>query len=237
MEISLGPFVPAPITDAYNLSYEENWLLVSQIYWGYCLGFRYRKSMSFGPVRITASKRGLSGSVGAGPLRVTKSATGRTTTTVRVPKPWISYSTSSSTRRSTRKAAVRRSDPSRGRIDRRIVSDETWRQLLAPDGTPAVSKFQRNFVRAVVARATGTRPSLMHLTQGQAANVLTFVGESPSRLNAGARGVPQLEKAGTVAQWTMLGLAAAYCHSLFACRVCAGSGHCRANFRAAKAPS
>ncbi|MDQ0144654.1 HIRAN domain-containing protein [Pseudarthrobacter niigatensis] len=46
----------------------------------------------------------------------------------------------------------------------------------------------------------------MHLTQGQAANVLTFVGESPSRLNAGGRGVPQLEKVGTVAQWTMLGL-------------------------------
>ncbi|WP_324644984.1 HIRAN domain-containing protein [Pseudarthrobacter sp. LT1] len=61
-------------------------------------------------------------------------------------------------------------------------------------------------MRAVVARATGTRPSLMHLTQGQAANVLTFVGESPARLNAGGRGVPQLEKAGTVAQWTMLGL-------------------------------
>lgn len=46
----------------------------------------------------------------------------------------------------------------------------------------------------------------MHLTQGQAANVLTLVGESPARLNAVGRGVPQLEKAGTVAQWTMLGL-------------------------------
>src|SRR5690349_20024965 len=31
------------------------------------LGFRYRKSKSFGPVRITASKRGVSASIGAGP--------------------------------------------------------------------------------------------------------------------------------------------------------------------------
>lgn len=57
-----------------------------------------------------------------------------------------------------------------------------------------------------VARATGTRPSLMHLTQGQATKILNYVGESPAKLNAGGRGVPQLEKAGTVAQWTMLGL-------------------------------
>lgn len=32
------PFVSAPITDAYNLSYEENWLRVCQIYWGYRFG-------------------------------------------------------------------------------------------------------------------------------------------------------------------------------------------------------
>ncbi|WP_368665769.1 DUF4236 domain-containing protein [Pseudarthrobacter sp. AG30] len=32
------------------------------------MGFRYHKSKSFGPVRITASKRGLSASVGGRPL-------------------------------------------------------------------------------------------------------------------------------------------------------------------------
>lgn len=61
-------------------------------------------------------------------------------------------------------------------------------------------------MRGAVARATGRRPSLMHLTLGQAGNVLNYIGESPAKLNAGGRGVPQLEKAGTVAQWTMLGL-------------------------------
>lgn len=174
--------------------------------WGCELGFRYRKSKSFGPVRITASKRGVSASIGAGPFRVTKSATGRTTSTVRIPKTGISHVTTSSNRRSSRHPAAPASSPARGKIGRQIVSDETWRQLLAPDGTAAASKFQRNFVRATVARVTGTRPSLLHLTLGQAANVLDYVGESPAKLTAGGRGVPRLEKAGTVAQWTMFGM-------------------------------
>jgi hypothetical protein len=157
-------------------------------------------------VRITASKRGLSASVGAGPFRVTKSATGRTTSTVRIPKTGVSYVTSSSRRRPARKPAALRSSPARGQIGRQIVSDDMWRQLLAPDATAAASKFQRNFVRAAVARVTGTRPSLMHLTLGQAANVLNYLGESPAKLSAGGRGVPRLEKAGLVAQWTMFGM-------------------------------
>jgi hypothetical protein len=174
--------------------------------WGCELGFHYRKSKSFGPVRITASKRGVSASIGAGPFRVTKSATGRTTSTVRIPKTGISHVTSSSNRRSSRQPAAPASSPARSKIGRQIVSDETWRQLLAPDGTAAASKFQRNFVRATVARVTGTRPSLLHLTLGQAAKVLNYVGESPARLTAGGRGVPRLEKAGTVAQWAMFGM-------------------------------
>ncbi|WP_437774014.1 HIRAN domain-containing protein [Arthrobacter sp. KNU40] len=87
-----------------------------------------------------------------------------------------------------------------------IISDEAWRELLAADETAPASKFQRNFVRAAVARATGKRPSLMHLTLGQAAKVLEYVGQSPVKLTSGGRGVPGLEKAGTVAQWTLLGL-------------------------------
>lgn len=87
-----------------------------------------------------------------------------------------------------------------------LIDDETWRQLLAPDGAAAASKFQRNFVRAAVARVTGTRPSLMHLTLGQAASVLDYIGESPAKLNAGGRGEAGVEKAGVIAQWTLLGL-------------------------------
>lgn len=125
---------------------------------------------------------------------------------MRIPKTGISYTTSTFTRRSAQRPAGRGSGLARAQVGRQIISDETWRQLLAPDGTATASKFQRNFVRAAVARAAGTRPSLMHLTVGQPAKVLNYVGESPAKLNASGRGVPQLEKAGTVAQWTMFGM-------------------------------
>ncbi|UKA64518.1 DUF4236 domain-containing protein [Arthrobacter sp. FW306-04-A] len=170
------------------------------------MGFRYRKSKSFGPVRITASKRGVSTSFGAGPFRVTKSATGRTTSTVRIPGTGVSYVTSSSNRRSTRKAAARAPQPARRKVVHQIISDGTWRELLTADETAPASKFQRDFVRAAVARATGKRPSLMHLTLGQATRVLEHVGQSPAKLTAGGRGVPGLEKAGTYAQWTLFGM-------------------------------
>lgn len=123
--------------------------------------------------------------------------------------------TSSSNRRPVGKPGARGSSPAGGSAGRVLIDDETWRQLLAPDSTAAAWKFQRNFVRAAVARVTGTRPSLTHLTLGQAANVLNYIGESPAKnyigespakLNAGGRGVAGMEKAGVIAQWTLLGL-------------------------------
>ena len=49
------------------------------------MSFGFRKSAMFGPVRLTASKRGLTGSLGLGPARVSRSTRGRRTATVRVP--------------------------------------------------------------------------------------------------------------------------------------------------------
>lgn len=46
---------------------------------------QFRKSKKFGPVRLTASNRGLGVSVGAGPLRVSRGADGKVRRTVRVP--------------------------------------------------------------------------------------------------------------------------------------------------------
>lgn len=181
-------------------------LLVVAYFEGCELGFRYRKSKSFGPVRITASKRGVSASIGAGPFRITKSTSGRTTSTVRIPGTGLSHVTTSSGRRSTRKPAVQAHQTRRPQVARHVISDETWRQLLAPDDTAAASKFQRDFVRAAVSRATGTRPSLMHLTLGQAARVLEWVGQSPAKLHVGGRGMPGIEKAGTFGQWTVFGV-------------------------------
>jgi hypothetical protein len=47
------------------------------------VAFYFRKSKKVGPLRVTASKRGVSISGGAGGLRASTSSTGRRTTTVR----------------------------------------------------------------------------------------------------------------------------------------------------------
>lgn len=46
----------------------------------------FRRSKSYGPFRFTLSKRGLGVSAGAGPVRVGRGATGRTSLTVRILK-------------------------------------------------------------------------------------------------------------------------------------------------------
>ena len=46
---------------------------------------QYRKSKKVGPFRLTVSQRGISTSVGAGPLRISRGADGKVRRTVRVP--------------------------------------------------------------------------------------------------------------------------------------------------------
>ena len=53
--------------------------------------FGFRKSVKLGPVRLTASRRGLAGSLGAGPVRLSKSTRGRRTSTGRVPGSGLSW--------------------------------------------------------------------------------------------------------------------------------------------------
>lgn len=48
------------------------------------MGLVFRKSKSFGPLRLTLSRRGLGASVGAGGFRVGRSASGRITRSVRI---------------------------------------------------------------------------------------------------------------------------------------------------------
>jgi hypothetical protein len=57
-----------------------------------------------------------------------------------------------------------------------VVTPQTtaaWRDLLAPDGTPAALPYQIEYVRAAVQQETGLRPSLRGLTIGQAQKILT----------------------------------------------------------------
>lgn len=81
------------------------------------MGFRFRKSIKAGPVRINLSKSGVGYSVGGKGFRVTKKARGGIKTTASIPGTGISYSTSSkksaakskSKRRATTSAAKPRS--------------------------------------------------------------------------------------------------------------------------------
>ena len=50
------------------------------------MSLTFRRSKSFGPLRLTLSKRGLGASVGAGPLRIGRGATGRRTLSLRLVK-------------------------------------------------------------------------------------------------------------------------------------------------------
>jgi hypothetical protein len=57
------------------------------------MGVRYRKSFKAGPVRVTASKSGISYSAGVKGARITKRADGRVQTTLSVPGTSLSYTT------------------------------------------------------------------------------------------------------------------------------------------------
>ena len=55
------------------------------------MGFRFRKSISFGPFRLNFSKSGVGYSFGGKGFRVAKTATGRTRTTASIPGTGVSY--------------------------------------------------------------------------------------------------------------------------------------------------
>lgn len=57
------------------------------------MGLRFRKSIKMGPFRLNLSKSGIGYSVGVKGYRVTKTATGRTRTTVSIPGTGISHVT------------------------------------------------------------------------------------------------------------------------------------------------
>ncbi|MEU9197092.1 DUF4236 domain-containing protein [Streptomyces hundungensis] len=61
------------------------------------MGFSYRKSFKAGPIRVTASKAGISYSAGAKGVRVTKRADGKLQTTLSVPGTGLRYSGSNRT--------------------------------------------------------------------------------------------------------------------------------------------
>ena len=67
---------------------------------GIVMGFRFRKSVNLGGVRFTASKSGVSTSVGGKGFRVTKHANGKVSSTASIPGTGISYTSNLSSSKS-----------------------------------------------------------------------------------------------------------------------------------------
>lgn len=59
------------------------------------MGFRFRKSFKIGPARMTFSKSGISHSIGGKGFRVTRTAKGKTKTTISIPGSGLSYTSES----------------------------------------------------------------------------------------------------------------------------------------------
>ena len=55
------------------------------------MGLRFRKSFTFGPLRINVSKSGIGFSLGVKGFRVSRSAKGKNTATVSLPGTGLSY--------------------------------------------------------------------------------------------------------------------------------------------------
>lgn len=67
---------------------------------GIVMGFRFRKSVNLGGVRFTASKSGVSTSIGGKGFRVTKHANGKVSSTASIPGTGISYTSNLSSSKS-----------------------------------------------------------------------------------------------------------------------------------------
>jgi hypothetical protein len=118
------------------------------------MGFSYRKSVKMGPFRVTASKSGVSYSVGVKGARVTKRANGRVQTTLSVPGTGLRYTSTTGARKkpASRATASTTAPPSR--------AAPTLRPASRP--TPAITPGQAPAPRqAVAARpAPVPRPAL-----------------------------------------------------------------------------
>jgi hypothetical protein len=55
------------------------------------MGWRFRRGINIGPVRINLGRRGAGVSVGAGPVRVGRSASGKDYASVNIPGTGVSY--------------------------------------------------------------------------------------------------------------------------------------------------
>lgn len=136
---------------------------------------QFRKSKSFGGLRLTASKKGLGVSVGAGPFRISLGADGKMRRTVRVPGTGV-YDTKviGKTQRAW-KPASHKPEPEVGEV------------TFEGDDSPKATSWQRNYIRLMLRGKVAEMPDLSELTIGQAEQILEAVGVNPKGLYRAGR--------------------------------------------------
>lgn len=95
------------------------------------MGFRFRKSVSFGPVRVNLSKSGIGYSVGAKGARITKKANGGTRTTLSVPGTGISHVSGSKKRKASTKVAKPKKEKKVLTPEEKAAAEQKWKQMNA----------------------------------------------------------------------------------------------------------
>ena len=132
----------------------------------------FRKSVRFGPVRLTASKRGISTSVGVPGFRISHGADGKTRRTISLPGTGIYDTQVVGGGRGTRRSG----QPTAAAIE--------WPE---PAGPP-VNGWQRRLVSGRLGLAgIRPKPDLTGLTIGQAVAILHQLGKDPRDLWRGGR--------------------------------------------------
>lgn len=144
---------------------------------------RYRKSKTFGGLRVTASRRGIGASMGTGPFRVSLGSDGRVRRTVRVPGTGISDT----------KVVGSNRRPSTARRDGKPAKQVTKLRIeITEDNSPPATGWQRRYVKARLSRAQFRSridrvPKLNGLTIGQAEQILATLGDGAAPLYRGGR--------------------------------------------------
>lgn len=181
---------------------------------------QFRRSKKVGPFRLTVSKRGMGVSAGAGPVRISRSATGRVSRTYRVPGTGI-YDTKTIGKGRNRSSEMRQhaASPAPHRTSRpaaegtasahpaTTLSPDQWAFVLQPDETPAALPFQRAYVRGALGHATGSRLPLHGLTLGQAQRLLQVLGRDAAPLFRSGRDSVAWNRAGLITLWVVAVLA------------------------------
>ena len=93
------------------------------------MGFRFRKSVSFGPVRINLSKSGIGYSVGTKGARITKKANGGTRTTLSIPGTGISHVSDSKKIKTSTKTVKPKKEKKVLTPEEKAAAEQKWKEM------------------------------------------------------------------------------------------------------------